>query len=609
MSRIFGKLRSVGSRLAGSLGRFPSLGFTVSNRRYIEILALVLVLFTAFAIRFLPIRWGEYLAEYDTYFQLRMATYMTEHGFGAWLNWHDTMTWYPAGRDMASNAYPGIGFSAAIIYIALRSLGIEVSLLAIGLVFPVVMGVLTCLVAYFLGKDMAGKEVGLFAAFFLAIDNAFISRTMLGFFDDETIGIFGMTLTFLCFLRSLEEQKPLKTRLLYSAVAGISIFYVMASWGAARYIPDIMALFTVAMVLTGKYSRNLLISYGIPVVLSSLSALSLPVLGTGYLLATDNIAVLGLIPLLAFYELYRRAKTTRDKRILMAFVAAAAGGALILLDRTGLLYTLPGKFWGIIDPWFRTGVPLVESVAEHRRSSWASFFKDFGIVLSLSLVGVYFSLKKIEPKRLFTFLYFITSLYFAGSMIRITLVLSAAASLMAAYGLVELVKPFMAITFSPSASQGARGRRLSPRTSPELGAVFLIILFLTITPTIINAASQAYSPGQLASSAVPAKLTGGGYPQDWIEALTWIRDNLNSSTVVVSWWDYGHWLSFIGNVTTLADGSTLNNEQIAWIAKMYMSNQTESRSILKKFNAQYIVVFLSFNPSNKQSAWQASRSR
>jgi asparagine N-glycosylation enzyme membrane subunit Stt3 len=168
---------------------------------------------------------------------------------------------------------------------------------------------------------------------------------------------------------------------------------------------------------------------------------------------------------------------------------------------------------------------------------------------------------------------------------------------MAAYGLVELVKPFMETVFG-SRPLESRRRRLMPKTSPELGVVFLIVLFLITTPTIVDAVGRAYSPGQLAMSGVPAKLSTGIYPQDWIEALTWIRNNLDSKTVVASWWDYGYWLTGIGNVTTLADGATLNGSQISWLAKIYLYNQTESLKILQRYDAEYILVFIAYNPGS-----------
>jgi len=328
-----------------------------------------------------------------------------------------------------------------------------------------------------------------------------------------------------------------------------------------------------------------------------------PVLGFRYLTEIDSLLVLGLIPIMVSYEFMKETGKTSNRMVLIAVIAIVLIGGLWFLESRGYVSSLATKFWGVINPYSRTQTPLVESVAEHRRSSWASFFRDFGVTLSLSLIGSYFSLRRMDSKKFLVFLYFITSLYFAGSMIRLTLILSAASCLMAAYGLVELAKPFVEILFGGARPSESRRRRLMPRTSPEIGAVFLMGLLLITTPTVFNSVEAAYSPGSLAMSAVPAQLTGGGYPQDWIEALTWIRNNLSSRTVVVSWWDYGHWLTGIGNVTTLSDGRTLNNTQISLVAKMFMYNQTASLKLLRKFDADYVLVFLAYNPAQRQKGW------
>jgi len=589
-------------RVASILGRL-SLGIPISSKRFVEISAILLILFTAFTIRFLPTRWGPYLAEYDTYFHYRMANYVVENGFQAWFTWYDPLTWYPKGINVSATAYPGVAFSAALIYLFLKALGINISLLSIAMFFPVVMGTLACLALYFLGKDIGGKEVGLFAAFFLAINSAFISRTSMGFFDNENIGILGMILTFLCFLRSIEEEKPLRNRLSYALATGLSLSYVTVSWGATRYVPVMLALFTFLMILRGDYSRSLLVSYTTSIGLSYFFSSFAPVLGLRYLREISSLLVLSLIPILICHELMKKTEKTSNRIVLIGTIIIVLIGGIWFLESGGYVSSLATKFWGVINPFSRTQTPLVESVAEHRRSSWASFFRDFGVILSLSLMGSYFSLRRIDSKKLLALLYFITSLYFAGSMIRLTLILSAAASLMAAYGLVELARPFMGILFGGPKPLESRRRRLMPRTSPEVGAVFLIALLLISTPTVFYSVEAAYSPGSLAMSAVPAQLAGGGYPQDWIEALTWIKNNLDSKTVVVSWWDYGHWLTGIGDVTTLSDGRTLNGTQISLVAKMFMYNQTGSLQLLGRFNADYILVFLAYNPSQRQKGW------
>jgi len=67
------------------------------------------------------------------------------------------------------------------------------------IIFPVLFGALTCIVAYFFGKDIGGKEVGLLSSLFLAVSPAYIGRTILGFYDTETVGILATLLSALFF--------------------------------------------------------------------------------------------------------------------------------------------------------------------------------------------------------------------------------------------------------------------------------------------------------------------------------------------------------------------------------------------------------------------------
>jgi asparagine N-glycosylation enzyme membrane subunit Stt3 len=73
--------------------------------------------------------------------------------------------------------------------------------------------------------------------------------------------------------------------------------------------------------------------------------------------------------------------------------------------------------------------------------------------------------------------------------------------------------------------------------------------------------------------------------------LSWTRNNLDSGTVVCSWWDYGYWLSILGNVTTLADNATVNTTQIENIGFIFMSPENQSMAMLEHYDAKYILVF------------------
>ena len=223
------------TRIVEALKIFGVLRLKLSNSSLLIISLLSLIFLIALITRLLPMRWGFYLSEFDPHYQYRLTEHIVENGFFSWMNWKDSLSWYPQGRDVAQTSFPGLALTAAFFYRVTDALGLPITLLQLCVVFPAIMGALTCLVIYFLGKDIGGKKVGVFSAFFLSLNSSYVSRTSLGFFDDETVGIFGILLFMLFFLRSIEPKGTFRTNLFYSVAAGLSLGYLFASWGAARY--------------------------------------------------------------------------------------------------------------------------------------------------------------------------------------------------------------------------------------------------------------------------------------------------------------------------------------------------------------------------------------
>ena len=593
--------QGVRGALAGALGRIASLRLRLRRRGVLEASVLGLVVVLAIIFRILPIRWGAYFTAMDPLFQYRVTEYVVENGYPAWFSWHDTLGWYPMGRDISQSSFPGLPFSAAFIYKALHALGADVSVRGVCLFFPLLMASLTCVAAYFLGRDLGGGAVGLFTAFFMAISAAFISRTSMGFFDTENIGIFGMITTSLLFLRSIEGEKPLGRRVAYAVAAGLSLAYLYASWGASRYVTGLLTLFMFVSLLAKLYDRRHLTSYCFTIGIGYLFAILVPKLGPGFLLSIENVAVFGFILFLLFYEAVReRLPVTRLLLIMGALLVVLVGGVLTL-ESLGIIRPLSGKFFSVLYPARRAKNPLLISVAEHQRAAWTNFFSDFGLTIGLATFGSYIALRKVDEKRLFSLLLFLTAVYFAGSMIRLSLILSIPMSLMAAYGLKELLTPFVSAT-SRRADRRAKRRRAVFGISREMGAIFTVIILVATLPTVWSAADSAYRPTTLAYSNVPFAI-GGSYPQDWLQALAWMKENLPDDAVVVLWWDWGYWVETLANKTTLADGATMNQHQIAQVARIMMFNQSGSLPILEKYGATHILIFNSYNPSKPEEQW------
>jgi dolichyl-diphosphooligosaccharide--protein glycosyltransferase len=465
------------------------------------------------------------------------------------------------------------------------------------------MGALTCLVIYFLGKDIGGKKVGVFSAFFLSLNSSYVSRTSLGFFDDETIGIFGILLFILFFLRSIEPKGTLRTNLFYSVAAGLSLGYLFASWGAARYAVGIAVLFVFILILMRRHSSRLLLSYSTTFGIALFIAVNVPYLGYGFLLDASVLPVAGILSILLVIQINRYLKTPMKKLVFVSSFLLLATASLLILFSFGYVRPLETKFWSVLFPSDRP--PLVESVGEHGYPAWGTFYLDLGIGIFFIPLGFFFALRNPTYKNLFLTIFGLTSIYFASSMVRLILIMAPAICLLWALGLVRLIRNFIPfLTVPPPVTR--RKRRLESYGRKEFGGIFMIIIFFLLMlyfvfpaqlvpyPSTLN---RAYSPTTVAAAGLVIK--SEEIVSDWIEALQWMRENLPQNAIVASWWDYGYWITTVSNKTTLADNATFNWTQIQQIALMFLSNETEAVKILKKYNADYVVVFASFDTNGR----------
>src|SRR5581483_7118004 len=134
------------------------------------------------------------------------------------------------------------------------------------------------------------------------------------------------------------------------------------------------------------------------------------------------------------------------------------------------------------------------------------------------------------------------------------------------------------------------GRNTIGGQAVRVGYVVVLILMLSI-PMFYPANSNWIS-----SADVPAAIANGGtgfrmQSNDWTDAMNWISKNTEPNAVIAAWWDYGYWITALGNRTTLADNATLNSTRIATIAKMFISDEQSGIKIAQDLKANYIVVY------------------
>ena len=89
-----------------------------------------------------------------------------------------------------------------------------------------------------------------------------------------------------------------------------------------------------------------------------------------------------------------------------------------------------------------------------------------------------------------------------------------------------------------------------------------------------------------AANMPPTILNGGSNfniaTTDWLDAMNWLKENTPKNSIVASWWDYGYWITTLGERTSIADNATLDEEKIQQLAKVFLSTADDGWKILIK---------------------------
>ena len=612
-------------KFSNRLAPFSRLRIQVSHSQIIAVAALAIILFLAFVIRILPLRWENLsggtslLNEFDPYYQFSITQHMVTNGLlspylGA--GWVNTQLWYPFGYNMATSL-PSTPITGAVLYDIFKLFGANIDLMTFCALIPPVIGVLSCLVIYFLGKDMSGKAVGLFAALFFALEPSIVQRTSLGFFDTQVVGTLGLVLFIFLFLRAIDNNRSIRASVLYSLSAGAALAYFIGGWGGAYYVLGLSVLFTIVMIAMRRYSQRLLLSYSITFGLGLFIATKIPYISLSYLITYAVLPVAAGFLLLLLAETLRQNISARSKIILSASALVVILGGFIVLGITGYLGRIAGKFDTVIDPFIRATAPIISSVAEQQISAWGNIYVELGIGILFFLFGLYLVMRNPTNRNIFFIVFGITSLYFAASMIRLLAIFAPAFSIIAAIGILGIVKPFYTLLQESPRSIAKTKRKLS-RVSKEYSGVAVFLIFMILissfafspqTGGVPRAVNQAFSPLAISASSLP--VGGAGLTQPvtaWTQSLSWLNQNVPSTDVVVSWWDYGFWLTYLGNVTTLNDNTTENTTQIENVGFTFMANENQSLQMLNTYNnndnpgrVSYILVFTVLQISQSSS--------
>ncbi|MDW0146482.1 MAG: peptidylprolyl isomerase [Nitrososphaeraceae archaeon] len=566
------------------------------NVRHLLIIAVLAIAFsTAFIMRSFPIKYGYYLNEFDPYFDYRATKYIVDNGLEAYLKWHDNMSWYPDGRDIPKTSQVGLHVTAAYLY---KIFGGNSSILDFTIIFPVVIGSLTTIVVFALVRSLGGTTAGLFSALLIAFTPAIIQRGNLGWFKSEPLGLF-LGLLALYLLISAMKHKP-RMAIVKAIAGGLLLGLANASWGGIQYFSIPISLFFFAVTFLRNDIKVPLIVAIVFTVAAVLAAGMSPRPGLSFVFGLPGIALIGGTIFLIASSIVRKLSSSntfiRNNWILIgAFFAIAIG---IILS--GSFYVSSFRYLNAINPFLSSQIPLVESVAEHFTPTLVEYFTDYSILIMFAGFGALMAFRRRNDMSIFALIIGITGVYVSATFARLLVFSSIGIILLAGLGLYEITRTIMnykAIEPSHKKKRKVEGEKTSQMDRPIKIVYAVIVVILISIPVLDNGVLYPQNSNWLSSADIPPSIANGGTgfrvkTNDWINALNWISTDTSSNSVITSWWDYGYWITTLGNRTSLADNATINQTRIATIAKMFMDQTDNGLKIAQDLKSDYIVVYI-----------------
>ena len=577
---------------------------------------------------FSVLRFESVIHEFDPYFNFRSTKYLVNDGLYAFQNWFDSGAWYPLGRIVGGTVYPGLMWTAALVHAVLHYFNITIAIRNVCVLLAPFFASNTALATYLFTREVTDNGTGLVAAAMIAVAPGYISRSVAGSYDNEGIAIFALIFTFFTWVRALGTGS-----LFWSGLCSLAYFYMVSAWGGYIFIINLIPFHALVLLLSGRYSNRLYVSYCTFYVLGTILSMQIRFVGFQPVQSSEHMAALGVFGLLQIYVFVNWVRTLVPAQSFNVIFRTALIVSITTLTVTGVLgtylgYISPwtGRFYALLDPTYaKDHIPIIASVSEHQPTTWASFFFDLHALCFLFPAGLFFCFRKLTDLNIFVIIYGIMSVYFAGVMVRLMLVLAPIACVMGAIAISTTLKTYMkqikrarrrsqtaAVTASSSSStatsnlsrpaaakrekRAQKEGKVVDSSSNEgqeqvgyvvVAGITLLLIFYILHCTWVT--SEAYSSPSIVLAA--RGMDGGKIIfDDFREAYYWLRQNTAEDSKVMSWWDYGYQIAAMANRTILVDNNTWNNTHIAQVGKAMSAYEDVAYDVMRKLDVDYILV-------------------
>ena len=530
-----------------------------------------------------PADYGFELNEFDPFFNFRATKFIVDNGYVEYFAWHDDKSWYPDGRNVSATSQVMLHITTAALY---QSFGMGQSLYDFTILFPVIIGSLTTIVIFALVRVLGGTTAGLLASLFFAVSMPVIIRGTVGWFKSEPLGLFYGFLGVYLFLSGIKSDNG-KVSFFKLIAGGVFVSLGISSWGGTQFFVILLVLFFLGIPFLRKDKK--FITWALPVFVSAL-LLTIAIFerpGAGFVLGYGGLGLIGsTVFVLSFFQIQ---KIKVKNNIRYGFLLL---GGFVLVGISSIVtnaVSLPSfRYLNAVNPFLSSDNTIVQSVAEHSSVTMEQLFPSLSVLMIFSGIGVWllFHIKENQNFHikndmvLFALIIGFVGIYISSAFIRLEIFGSIAVIVLASIGVSLLISNVLKKHSKNSLSSIAK-----------FSFVAVIIVLLTIPvalPVNANWINVVKIPPTILHGGTHFNIT----TNDWGDALEWIKGNTEHDAVIAAWWDYGYWITAIGDRTTLIDNATINQSQIKKVAKIFLSTPDDAWKQLTDMEVDYVLVYI-----------------
>jgi oligosaccharyl transferase (archaeosortase A-associated) len=576
----------------------------------------------------------------DAYYHMRLVDNLLRH-FPQYMTF-DPYTFYPHG---ASVGWPPFfdWLIAGIAWLAGLGSPTQHTVNVVGVYLPAFLGAIAVVPVYFIGKALFNRWAGVISAGVIALlPSEFLGRTILGFTDHHVAEVLFTTITMLFLILAIKTAKQrqltfnhLRDRdwstiirpLVYSLLAGISLGIYILSWvGALLFVFLLFVYFLIQFVvdhLKGEKTGYLGVTGTVLFLIASI--ISLPIMPWTWFsrlyVPSLTIALVTPVILASLSWLMARAKLKPAYYPLAIIGLGLAGLGIFHIVDPSLIGSMLARF-GIFT---RSGAALTISEVKPLlfpegdftfNVAWGNFTTGFFIsIISLVILIIYLVIKRGEADKTLFVVWGLVMLLATLGQRRFGYYFSVNVALLSGY-LSWLILEFAGFKEAATKSQipdkmkwlkVKAKKRWKGRFRPTIQYVIMTlavvaIFFLNIFPNISPAIATAKASAHFA-------------PDDgWCESLYWMKENTpepfgnsgfyfelyqpppnnqdykypESAYGVVSWWDYGHWITRIAHRIPICNPFQRGVTEAALF--FTAQNEDSASKIIDSLDSKYIVI-------------------